>query len=75
MELVLLSCFAASYKVYQLLAQRQWFSPGTSASTTTKTGCHDMAEILLKVTLNTKNLKSIQREFISSRTIQHQISL
>jgi hypothetical protein len=29
------------------------FSPGTPASSTTKTGRHDIAEILLKVTLNT----------------------
>jgi hypothetical protein len=28
---------------------------GTPASSTTKTGRHDIAEILLKVTLNTKN--------------------
>ena len=39
-------------QVYQLLAQGRWFSPGTPASTTTKTG--DIAEILLKVALNTK---------------------
>jgi hypothetical protein len=32
-----------------------WFSPGTPASSTTKTGRHDIAEILLKVALNTKN--------------------
>jgi hypothetical protein len=38
-----------------LLAHGQWFSLGTSASSTTKTGCHDIAEILLKVALNTKN--------------------
>jgi hypothetical protein len=38
-----------------LLAQVQWFSPGTPASSTTKTGRHDKAEILLKVALNTKN--------------------
>ena len=31
------------------------FSPGTPASSTTKTGHHDIAEILLKVALNTKN--------------------
>jgi hypothetical protein len=37
-----------------LLAQGRWFSPGTPASFTTKTGCHDIAEILLKVALNTK---------------------
>ena len=45
---------AASEKVYQLLAHGRWFSPGTPASSTTKTGRHDIAEILLKVTLNTK---------------------
>ena len=46
---------AASIKVYELLAHGRWFSPGTPASSTTKTGHHDIAEILLKVTLNTKN--------------------
>jgi hypothetical protein len=35
--------------------QGRWFSPGTSASSTTKTGRHDIAEILLKVALNSKN--------------------
>jgi hypothetical protein len=43
-------------KVYQLLAHGRWFSPGTPASSTTKTGRHDIAEILLKVALNTINL-------------------
>jgi hypothetical protein len=32
-----------------------WFSPGTPASSITKTGRHDIAEILLKVALNTIN--------------------
>jgi hypothetical protein len=50
---------AASDKAYQLLAHGRWFSPGTPASSTTKTGRHDKAEILLKVALNhKKNLKS-----------------
>jgi hypothetical protein len=40
---------SASDKVYQLLAHGRWFSP---ASSTTKSGRHDMAEILLKVALN-----------------------
>jgi hypothetical protein len=31
-----------------LLAHGRWFSPGTPASSTTKTGRHDLAEILLK---------------------------
>jgi hypothetical protein len=34
-----------------LLAQGRWFSPGTPASSTIKTGRHDIAEILLKVAL------------------------
>jgi hypothetical protein len=42
-------------KVDQLLAYGRWFSLGTSASSTTKTGCHYLAEILLKVVLNTIN--------------------
>jgi hypothetical protein len=38
-----------------------WFSPGTPASSSTKTGRHDIAEKLLKVALNTKNqIKSNQ---------------
>ena len=47
----------ASDKAYQLLAHGRWFSPGTPASSSTKTGRHDIAEILLKVTLNNKNQK------------------
>jgi hypothetical protein len=46
---------AVSDKVYQLLAHDWWFSLGTLASSTTKTGRHDIAEILLKVVLNTIN--------------------
>jgi hypothetical protein len=54
---------AASDKVYQLLAHGLWFSPGTPASSTTKTGRHDIAEILLKVALNTINqIKSFNFE-------------
>ena len=49
---------AASDKVYQLLAIGRWFSPDTPASSTTKTGRHDIAEILLKVAL--KHQKSNQ---------------
>jgi hypothetical protein len=47
---------AASDKVYHLLAHGRWFSP---ASSTTKTGLHDIADILLKVALNT--IKSINQ--------------
>ena len=52
-EIVCTRLAAASDKVYQLLAHGRWFSPGTLASSTTKTGRHDIAEILLKVALNT----------------------
>ena len=45
---------AASDKVYQLLAHGRWFSPGT------KTGRHDIAEILLKVALKHQKSKSNQ---------------
>ena len=48
---------AASDKVYQLHAHDRWFSPGIPASSTTKTGRHDIAEILLKMAL--KHQKSI----------------
>ena len=43
---------ATSDKVHQLLTHGRWWSP---VSSTTKTGRHDIAEILLKVALNTKN--------------------
>ena len=53
---------AASGKAYQLFAHGRWFSPGTPASSTTKSGRHDIAEILLKVALSTKNqIKYITR--------------
>ena len=45
---------SASDKVYPLLAHDRWFSPDTPASSTTKTGGHDIAEILLKVALKHK---------------------
>jgi hypothetical protein len=46
-----------------LLAHGRWFSPCTPASSTTKTGHHDIAEILLKVALNTKNQIKIKNLF------------
>jgi hypothetical protein len=41
-----------------MFAHGRWFSPGTPASSTTKTGCHDIAEILLQVALSIKNQSS-----------------
>ena len=43
-----------------MLAHGRWFSVGTPASSATKTGRHDIAAILLKVALNTKNLIKIK---------------
>jgi hypothetical protein len=48
----------ASDKVYQLLAHDRWFSPGSPASSTTKTGRHVITEILLKVALKHQKSKS-----------------
>jgi len=59
---------AASDKVYQLLAQGRWFSPATPTSSTTKTGRHDIAEILLKVALSTKIQIQIQIQTHTNRT-------
>ena len=44
---------AASDKAYQLLTHGRWFPQGTPASSTTKTGRHNIAEILLRVALST----------------------
>jgi hypothetical protein len=53
-------------KVYQLLAHGQWFSP---ASSTTKTGRHDIAEIFLQVVLNIKSNKIKHINGINHRRI------
>jgi hypothetical protein len=57
---------AASDKVYQLLAHGRWFSP---ASSTTKTGRHDIAEIFLQVVLNTIN--QIKSNTLTESTLPH----
>jgi hypothetical protein len=52
------------HKVYQLLAHGRWFSPGTPASSTTKSGRHDIAEILLKVALKHQIKKNNQNKLL-----------
>jgi len=48
-----------------LLALGRWFSAGTPAYSTTKTGRHDIAEILLKVALkDQKSIKSINQSSV-----------
>jgi len=55
---------AAIDKVYQLLAYDRWFSP---TSSTTKTGRHDIAEILLKVALKHQKIhQSIKKAAYAS---------
>ena len=57
-------CISNLLKFTSCFAHGRWFSPSTLAFSITKTGRHDIAEILLKVALNTKkkqktnNLKS-----------------
>jgi hypothetical protein len=60
---------AASDKVYQLLARGRWFSPGTPASSTTKTGRHDIAESGVK---HQKSNHFIHKMFLQRRVISHQ---
>ena len=57
---------AANDKVYQLLVQGRWFSPGTPASSTTKTGRHDIADRLLKVAVKHAELKTVGDHFCST---------
>jgi hypothetical protein len=58
-----------------LLAHGRWFSAGTPASSTTKTGRHDIAEILLKVGLNTKNQSNQSFVITMMRSPKHIIGL
>jgi hypothetical protein len=61
---------AASDKAYQLLTHGRWFSPDTPASSTTKTGRHAIAEILLKVALRHQKINlSIKTIHKSSQSV------
>jgi len=63
-----------SDKVYQLLAHGRWFSPGTPASSTTKTGRHDIAEMLLKLALKHQKSKiKKSRRFSCQGCIYNQV--
>ena len=46
------------HRSYIIAARGRWFSPGTLVSSTDKIDRHDIAEILLKVALNTITLTS-----------------
>jgi len=62
-------------KVCQSLAAGRWFSPGTLVSSANKTDCHDIAEILLKVALNTITLTRARQNcpIITTSIISHYI--
>ena len=49
---------AASDKIYRLPVHGRWFFPGTPASSTTKTGYHDIAESGVKHQNQIKSLIS-----------------
>ena len=53
---------ATSDKVYQLLAHGLWFSPATQASSTTKTGCHDIAERGVKHKIKSNQIRDDESE-------------
>jgi len=48
----------------------RWFSPGIPISSTNNTDCHDIAEILLKVTLITINQTKNQTTGIFTQSVQ-----
>ena len=65
---------AASDKVYQLLAHGRWFTPNTPTSSTTKTGRHDIAELLLKVALKHQKSIKIRIKFVEDVLFRRLIS-
>ena len=65
----------ASDKVYQLLAHGRWFSPGTPASSSCKTGHHNIAEILLKVTLKHPKKKKKSSIILTVRSYSKQLDI
>jgi hypothetical protein len=44
------------YSIWPVIGGSQWNFPNIPVSSTNKTDCHDIAEILLKVALNTIDL-------------------
>jgi hypothetical protein len=58
---------ATSDKIYQLLVHGRWFSPGTPAASTTKTGHHEnlknFPNMQIKLILRKNLLKMFSSEF------------
>jgi hypothetical protein len=55
---------AASDKDYQLLANGRWFSLGTTTSSTTKTGRHDIAENGIKHKKSNQNQSNLSSVYL-----------
>ena len=53
---ICIEIYYSDIDICQLLVAGWWFSPDTLVSSTNKTDHHDIAEILLKVALNTLTL-------------------
>ena len=47
--------YSIQHYLIKLVSNLRWFSTGSPVSSTNKTDCHDITEILLKVALNTIN--------------------
>ena len=47
--------YSIQHYVIKFVSDKSVFSPGTPVSSTNKTDCHDITQILLKVALSTKN--------------------
>jgi len=62
-------------KVCLWLATGRWFSPGTLISSTNKTNWHDIAEILLKVVLNSITLTITPSLCLKMSTITQCLSM
>jgi predicted nucleic acid-binding Zn finger protein len=56
-----------------LLVHGRWFSPGFPAASATKTGRHDIAEILLKMALKHQKSNQINYEKNSQRSILRRV--
>ena len=64
-----------SDKVSQWLSAGRWFSTGTPISSTNKTDCLDIIEILLKVVLNTITLTSLCQYLYHIYSLLHKTHL
>jgi hypothetical protein len=53
----------------------QWFSPGTSVSSTNKTDRHNITEILLKVAFNTITLSLYKTTLSAMKKLPFSLSL